>query len=150
MGLGGWGSGGLGGYDLYVDGNMEERSELGKTDRNTKGRRVCPEIENQECILPQTSWGKRFQQHRKLDGRQENKGDRFRGNEEAEQLNTRKPFSSVRRNSNSETDSEQKKINTELEERNKVSNIPFRKIEYAGKTQNCGPRALRTESKLEI
>lgn len=43
---------------------------------------------NQECILPQTSWGKRFQRHRKPDAIQECEGDGFRGNEEAEQLDT--------------------------------------------------------------
>lgn len=35
---------------------------------NTKGSRVCPGMENQECTLTQTSRGKRLLQHGKLDG----------------------------------------------------------------------------------
>lgn len=75
----------MGGYDLYVDGNTEEDQSWVRLTATQKEEEYAQKWEPRN-VYCHRQHGKRFQQHRKLDGRQESKSDRCIGNEEAEQL----------------------------------------------------------------
>lgn len=73
-------------YDLYADGNMEEGSELGEADKH-KRKQSMPRDGKPGVHTATVIMGEEIAAARKAGWQQESKGDRFRGNEEAEPLN---------------------------------------------------------------